>query len=60
MPKTCRNLQDVTIDMKNMDEFVFKVLTNHSQYISPSKRETLWKRYNTLRRAIKKYLRKIT
>ena len=60
MPKTCRNLQDVTIDLKNMDEFVFKLLTNHSQYISQSKRETLWKRYNALRRTIKKYLRKIT
>ena len=60
MPKTCRNLRDVTTDMKNMDEFVFQVLTNHSQYISPSKRETLWKRYNILHRTIKKYLKKVT
>lgn len=59
VPKTCRHLRDVTTDLKNMDSFVMKVLTNHAQYISHNERDVLWKRYNALHNIIKRYFNKI-
>ena len=60
LPKTCRNLRNVNIDMKNMEGKILRILSNHSQYLTHSKRETLWKRYYALHDLIKRHLKKIT